>query len=327
MLTIAGGILLAVLLLVTIGVWLPLLVGGVGIALLLAVALAAIVLAVNFPEESLTIGVVFAVLLGVAYIINWLENWRKEKCRKKKILSLAKAEKENLSVPLERPKNDFIEPEEEKFSDPLEQLMNEFSTPGGLARSRNKNQMIQLANKFSIEVDENASKTDIARKIFDCDNESEDKTINNITSPDDSKSVVDVEKSFLLEQIEQAKKKEIVRLKDESKKAEEKKRKAEEPYIERFLQIKPSLLELKHAYSNDEDINVEIDDFSACLAFRGESDLLSRDIHIDLGDFDESFHITDSKYHYDDKEFNKPEEAINYIVEQLGKFLAERESE
>ncbi len=140
------------------------------------------------------------------------------------------------------------------------------------------------------------------------------------------KNVIDEEKNLLLEKIEQVKKKEIVRLKDESEKAGEKKRKREKPYIERFSKIKPSLQELKQIYSKDEDINVEIDSFSAHLTIRGGWELLERNIDVYPGDLDEKFDITDSKYHYENKEFNKPEETIDYIVEQVGKFLAERES-
>ncbi len=376
MLTIAGGIILAVVLIVSAGIWLPLLIWLLVAAVVLGIIFGVISLIAIFPQESIAIlkfivgTIIFVyILIFLRYMIDGLQNWWK----KRKILR-PKPEVENVSDPIEQPKNELYEAGEEvenisglleqpkgEFIEPesclpwggipvtevqspedalnlLEQLKNGFASPGGLARNRNKTQMIELASKFGIGIAENDSKADIARKIFSGENESNEGLIENTIKPEEDKNEIGGDRTLLWDKIEEVKKKELARLKDAKEKAEEEKLKKEEEKLKkreikrkkneqlkkRFSKIHTAVMELKSTYSTDKDIRVLVYDFSAHLTLVHDWTITQRTMAIKL-DNNEGFYIKDSNYKKD-KKFNGSDEVINYIGEQLGIFLAERES-
>jgi hypothetical protein len=329
MLTIAGGILLAILVILTIPLWLPLL----GWLLVFAIGIAVIALIASFPEEFLVVGAFIAVIFVAGFISAFFNRRSEERGNKKSDLFLPKKEEENLSSP-------------------LGEIKDEFGTPECLAARKDKNQMIDLANKFGITVSESDSRTCIARKIFgvksevinpateiaesdsitskyhktfDIKNESTVEVIKNKINPEDDKSETGDEKTSILEKIDQVREKEITRLKDEKKKAEEAKRKEDKLLAEKFLIIKKTLQELQITYAKDEDIDIAVSKLSACLTLGKYSDYSKREISISPSRYDDGFLVTDS--HDDDyKNYNCSEKVIDNIVERVGKFLAERDS-
>jgi|FLOH01.1.fsa_nt_gi hypothetical protein len=152
------------------------------------------------------------------------------------------------------------------------------------------------------------------------------------TATDTLEQLTDEENISILGEIDQIKKKEITRLKDDKKKAEEKNRKENELMAERFLIIKKTLQELKIAYAKDEDIDIAVSELSACLTLGKFSSYSQKKINIYTNRNDDGFHINyGDDYPYDFNEYNEnyncSEKVIDYIVEQVGKFFAERDSE
>ena len=151
----------------------------------------------------------------------------------------------------------------------------------------------------------------------------------NISDTEDNTNETGKEKNSIFEKIDQVREKEITRLKDEEERAEEAKRKENELLAERFITIKTALQELKLTYTEDEDISVEISELSSRLTLGKFSNYLEREIIIGLNRNDEGFYINDNRNDNDDdryRMFDYSEEVIDYIVEQVGKFLAKRGS-
>lgn len=253
MLTIAGGIILAVVLIVTAPLWIGISLWLLGIALILGAVFLVIGLISNNPQEfsSLVIGVIAIFFFFTIF----------------KLIS------------------------------------------GGWKRREIISQMISEWWKRKIK-----------KKIFQ-------KPLNESTDSEDNTNETGEEKNSILEKIDQVREKEITRLQDEKKKAEEAKRKENELLAERFITIKTALQELKHTYTEHEGIKVEISEFPARLTLGfGYS---KREIVIGPNQNDEGYYINDdSNDNYDDRrrQFDYSEEVIDYVVEQVGKFLAEWES-
>ena len=93
-----------------------------------------------------------------------------------------------------------------------------------------------------------------------------------------------------------------------------------EPLIKKFSKIKTALQELERTYAKDEDIDVEIFDSKAYL-YLGN---FSRSIFIN-STVEENYSIRDS-HKTGLQSFITSEEVVGYIVEQVEKFLAEKES-
>lgn len=330
MLTIAGGILIAILVVVTFPLWAPLLGWLIVIAFWLIVGAIVITLVVNFPEESLVVGIVFAVVFVAGFISEFF-NVRSE-ARKNK-------------------KRDFIHTKiKEELSSAQMKVKMEYITPECLAASKDKIQMINLANELGITVAESDSRTSIARKIFgvkseiaesdsrtskyrkifDIKNESTEKIIKGKINIEDDKNETDEEKISILEKIDRVREKEKARLKDEKNKAEEKKRKENELMTERFLIINKALKELKITYAKDKGINIAVSELSALLTLGESSDYSRRTINIHPDRYGKGFYIIDGfedRYESNEHEtFNCSEKVIDFIIEEVGKFLAERES-
>jgi hypothetical protein len=137
----------------------------------------------------------------------------------------------------------------------------------------------------------------------------------------------------LLRKVDQAREKEINRINERNKiieeakrRKEEDKRKENELLAERFLVVRKALQELKNAYSKDEEIDVSISEFSACLTFGKDLKYnnVRRKIFIEL--LDDNFFIKDSTCKTDVKRFAYSDEVIDYVGNQVGEFLAKRES-
>ncbi len=308
MLTIAGGILLAVLAVYTAGIWLPILMWLlVAIfwlliaAIVLGVGYAIVNLIIDYPQESIEFGAVIGVFSLFIFIIMRLQDWWIDKRRKKR----NKRNKRNMP-------------------DLLEEFRDEFGEPGVLVRNKNKDQIIELARQFEIKVDANDTKYDIAKKLFDVKGEASEETLKAGINSGDGKDNVGGEGASLLEKIELAKEKEIIRINDEKKKAEEAKRKENELLAERFFTIKTALEELKLTYANDEDIDVSVSELSACLILGKFSSYSQREIQIEPNPYCEGFSVND--YDEVNRDYDNSEEVVDYIVELVGIFLAERES-
>ena len=313
MLTIAGGIILAIIIILTIGIWLPLLIYIVLIALGLTLLLVAGGLIVNFPEGA----AVFATLAVVVYALG--ELWGKWQ-RRLKEKKLKKTAKENIPKRMNTLKGEFVE-------------------PGVLMRNRNKNKMTKLAKSFDIELFERDTKREIAEKIFQIGGgRSQDKIIKD--SPLTKDKEWDSEKERLdeseakisvFEKIERAKAKEVSRLQGMKEKAEEKKREKEEKQrkeneliIKNFSRIKSSLQEIGDTYLSDEDIGMEINTSHAVLRYgkkflyiTTKTDTPKKQYLIING--------RDRKGSYPKNYFADPEEIIDYIIHKIGVFLAKRE--
>ena len=143
MLTIAGGIILAIIIIFTIGIWLPLLIYAVLIVLGLALLLGAGLLIYNFPEGAAVFAVFIAVIFGFVYIG---ELWEERKSRLKE-RKIKKINKENIPHRVNALKTDLGSPEV-------------------LIRNQSKAEMIEMAKDFEIEFSETSTKREIAEKIF-----------------------------------------------------------------------------------------------------------------------------------------------------------------
>ena len=308
MLTIAGGIILAIVIIFTIPVWLPLLGYAVIFVIGLAILLGAGLLIYNFPEGAAVFAVFIAVIFGFVYIGElWEERKSRLKERKRK-----KINKENIPHRVNALKTDLGSPEV-------------------LIRNQSKAEMIEMAKDFEIEFSETGTKREIAEKIFQIgDDEShdlegklsveeriEEAKANEISRLNEQKK----EASLLLEKIEEAKANETSRLNEQKKKKEEEKKKKDELFIKKFSRIKSTLQELQDNYSNNENISIFVEDYTADLQL-GE---------VELKIFTETYDSNDYRI-WDDRDeknyyFKDPDEVINYIIQAIGKFLAERESD
>jgi hypothetical protein len=304
MLTIAGGILLAVLAVITVGIWGPMLAWLIVAifwllvaAVVLGIGYAVVSVIIDYPQESIEIGTYIGILFFFIFSIAWLQGWWDDK-RRKKI-------------------NKINQPYHLKI------LRDEFGKPNVLARNKNRNEMIALALRFEVKVDENDTKSDIAKKIFGIKDEANEETLKAGISP--AKDRVDVgESASILGKIDQVRKKEVARL----NKLANKERNEKKILVERFSKINLVLRDLKQTYSKDEDIDIEVyDNISAYLTMGPDTELYSRDIFIELSDLGEGFRIRDSEYDYEDTIFDETEGVVDYIVEQVGKYLADRESQ
>ena len=90
---------------------------------------------------------------------------------------------------------------------------------------------------------------------------------------------------------------------------------------EKFSRIKSTLQELQDNYSNDENISIFVEDYTADLQL-GEVELKIFTETDDSNDY-RIWDDRDEKNYY----FKDPGEVINYIIQAIGKFLAERESD
>ena len=308
MLTIAGGIILAIVIIFTIPVWLPLLGYAVIFVIGLAILLGAGLLIYNFPEGAAVFAVFIAVIFGFVYIG---ELWGKRKSRLKE-RKRKKINKENIPNRVNALKTDLGSPEV-------------------LIRNQSKAEMIEMAKDFEIEFSETSTKREIAEKIFQIgDDEShdlegklsveegiEEAKANEISRLNEQKK----EASLLLEKIEEAKANETSRLNEQKKKKEEEKKKKDELFIKKFSRIKSTLQELQNNYSNDENISIFVEDYTADLQL-GEAELKIFTETDDSNDY-RIWDDRDEKNYY----FKGPGEVINYIIQAIGKFLAERESD
>ena len=308
MLTIAGGIILAIVIIFTIPVWLPLLGYAVIFVIGLAILLGAGLLIYNFPEGAAVFAVFIAVIFGFVYIGElWEERKSRLKERKRK-----KINKENIPHRVNALKTDLGSPEV-------------------LIRNQSKAEMIEMAKDFEIEFSETSTKREIAEKIFQIgDDEShdlegklsveeriEEAKANEISRLNEQKK----EASLLLEKMEEAKANETSRLNEQKKKKEEEKKKKDELFIKKFSRIKSTLQELQDNYSNDENISIFVEDYTADLQL-GEVELKIFTETDDSNDY-RIWDDRDEKNYY----FKDPGEVINYIIQAIGKFLAERESD
>ena len=299
------GILLAVLAVYTAGIWLPILMWLlVAIfwlliaAIVLGVGYAIVNLIIDYPQDSIEFGAVIGGFSLLIFIIMRLQDWWIDKRRNKR-------NKRNMP-------------------DLLEEFRDEFGEPGVLVRNKNKGQIIELARQFEIKVDVNDTKYDIAKKLFDVKGEASEETLKAGINSGDGKDNVGGEGASLLEKIELAKEKEIIRINNEKKKAEEAKCKENEMLAERFFEIKTALEELKLTYANNEDIYIEVSEFSACLTLHASRTAYhQKTLGIRPNQNDEGFYVHGSF----DKKFNYSDEVIDYILVRIGKFLAEKESE
>ena len=305
MLTIAGGIILAIVIIFTIPVWLPLLGYAVIFVIGLAILLGAGLLIYNFPEGAAVFAVFIAVIFGFVYIG---ELWEERKSRLKE-RKIKKINKENIPNRVNKLKAE------------MEVLI----------RNKSKAEMIEMAKDFEIEFSETGTKREIAEKIFQIgDDEShdlegklsveegiEEAKANEISRLNEHKK----EASLLLEKIEEAKANETSRLNEQKKKKEEEKKKKDELFIKKFSRIKSTLQELQDNYSNDENISIFVEDYTADLQL-GEVELKIFTETDDSNDY-RIWDDRDEKNYY----FKDPGEVINYIIQAIGKFLAERESD
>jgi hypothetical protein len=125
MLTIAGGIILAIIIIFTIGIWLPLLIYALLFVLGLALLLGAGLLIYNFPKVAAVFAVFIAVIFGFVYIGElWEERKSRLKERKRK-----KINKENIPNRVNKLKADLGSPEV-------------------LIRNKSKAEMIEMAKDF-----------------------------------------------------------------------------------------------------------------------------------------------------------------------------------
>jgi hypothetical protein len=381
MLTIAGGIILAVIIIVTAGIWLPLLILAGFWAVIAIIGIGALFLLifvvpeylpeglVKFVEEYWVVAFFLGFTFGGSYMCVLLGNdaikdrrvfagyflkamgviclssglfflfsgfycgldsvsceWTTEKTIRFILIASC------LYMFYEWATKSSAQDPKPIATDSLEQLKDEFATPECLARNNNKNQMIRLASQFRVKVDRNDTKSNIAKKIFGVEGEADEKILKTESNPAEDKDDVGGEAISLAQKIDQAKENEIARIRDETERAEEaklKKREAKfkknEQLKKRFSKIHTAVMELKRTYSTDKDIRVLVYDFSAHLTLLNDWNIAQqRTMAIKL-DNNEGFYIKDSNYkNY--KKFNGSDEVINYIGEQLGIFLAERES-
>lgn len=245
MLTIAGGILLALVLILTIQIWLPIVVGLGMIAIALALLLVVGVVFYHFPEAGIVVAVVATVVFFCIYMGELLDKSRnRSKERKRK-----KIDKENISNRVNTLKADM-------------------GSPGVLIRNKNRDEMIEMAKDYEIEFSETDTKREIAEKIFQTGGDEshdlkgelsveeriEEAKANEISRLNEQKK----ERSLLLEKIKEAKANEISRLNEQKKKKEEEKRKNDELLLKKFSRIKSTLEELKQTYLDDNHISIVI---------------------------------------------------------------------
>jgi hypothetical protein len=314
MVTIAGGIILAIVIIYTFPIWLPIILGMGLIAIAFILILAVIGVFSTFPEAGLFTVVVAAVIFGFVYMG---ELWEKRKSkleeRKKKI------DKDNI------PKR-------------VNALKVDLGSPEVLIRNKSKAEMIAMAKDFEIEFSETDTKREIAEKIFQIgDDESndlegklsvedriEEAKENEISRLNEQKR----EASLLLEKIKEAKTNEISRLNEQKKKKEEEGRKNVELLIKKFDRIKSTLEELKQAYLDDNHISIVILDCTENLHLRQAAELELGDAKLDIfieQDSPDDYRVwneREEKNYY----FKNSNEVTNHIIQTIGKFLAERES-
>jgi hypothetical protein len=303
MLTIAGGILLAILAISTVGIWLPILMWLLiaifwllVAAIVLGIGYAIVKLVIDYPQESIEFGVFIGSLSLLIFVIMRLQDWWIDKQKKK----------------IDRP----------YF---LEKLKDEYGDPNVLDRNKDKNQIIAIARQLGIKVGKYESKSDIAKKIFSIGvkvNKEISKVEINLTEDKDN---FGGRGTSLLKKIDQAKDKEITRINDEKEKAKEAKRKENELLVERFFTIKTALEELELTYARDEDIDVSVSERSACLILGKYSTYEQRKLQIEPNPYCEGFYVH-GFHDAERRNFDHSEEVVDYIIALVGKFLAERES-
>jgi hypothetical protein len=331
MLTIAGGIILAIIIIFTIGIWLPLLIYAVLFVLGLALLLGAGLLIYNFPEGAAVFAVFIAVIFGFVYIGELWEE-RKSRLKERKIKKINKENRELWGKRKSGLKERKIKKiNKENIPNRVNKLKADLGSPEVLIRNKSKAEMIEMAKDFEIEFSETGTKREIAEKIFQIgDDEShdlegklsveegiEEAKANEISRLNEQKK----EASLLLEKIEEAKVNETSRRNEQKKKKEEEKKKKDELFIKKFSRIKSTLQELQDNYSNDENISIFVEDYTADLQL-GEVELKIFTETDDSNDY-RIWDDRDEKNYY----FKDPGKVINYIIQAIGKFLAERESD
>ena len=174
----------------------------------------------------------------------------------------------------------------------------------------------------------------------------------NFKSDEGLKDKSDIKGLTLLGKIEKVKEQEKalrIKIKEEAKEEE---RKRKEYQAQKFSYIKATLQELKHTYAKDKDIDIEVFKSAAVLVLRNSITFATTIIFIDVRDralHPESLfppdYIVDKQetyshlpinikeeknnHHRGDyytEEFDSPDQLIDYIIENVGRFLAERES-
>jgi hypothetical protein len=317
MLTIAGGIILAVVIIYTFPIWLPIIL-GMGLIAIASILILAVVLVFSaYPEAGIYNVVVAAVIFGFVYMG---ELWEKRKSKLK-----------------EREKRKTID--KKNIPNRVKALKVDLGSPEVLIRNKSKVEMVEMAKEFEIEFSETDTKREIAEKIFQIGGDEshdlklklsveeriEEAKANEISRLNEQKK----EASSLIEKIEEAKANEISRLNEQKNKKIEEKRKNIEFLTKKFHRIKPALEELKQAYLDDNDISIVLLDCTENLPRYRASELKIGDIeiviYIERNEPEGEYRIwnegEEENYYFKD-----PNELINHIIQAIGKFLAERDS-
>jgi hypothetical protein len=153
----------------------------------------------------------------------------------------------------------------------------------------------------------------------------ERETMKNKIDVENGQAEVGEKNISLTEKIKQARDKEMARLKDENEKSEKAKQINDSLLAERFSKLKSALNELKHTYSQNKDICVNVHEFSAFLSFGSSSDGTQGEMFIEPDGSGEGFSISGSILGHNSIKLDSVEDVICYIAELIGKYLAQRD--